>query len=71
MRALTMAVNLRKPPLGLLHHSDRGSQYASHAELASQIRTTALSDNLLPEGCGQHPKNGALHEQKTPSQPLA
>ena len=40
-------------------------------ELASQIRTTALSDNLLPEGCGQHPKNGALHEQKTPSQPLA
>ena len=40
-------------------------------ELASQIRTTALSDNLLPEGCGQHPTNGALHEQKTPSQPLA
>ena len=41
------------------------------SELASQIRTTALSDHLLPEGCGQHPKNGALHEQKTPSQPLA
>ncbi len=29
-RALTMAVNLRSPPGGLLHHSDRGSQYASH-----------------------------------------
>lgn len=28
-RALMMAVNLRKPPQGLLHHSDRGSQYAS------------------------------------------
>ena len=28
-RALMMAVNLRKPPRGLLHHSDRGSQYAS------------------------------------------
>jgi transposase InsO family protein len=35
MRALTMAVNLRKPPLGLLHHSDRGSQYASHAYQAT------------------------------------
>ncbi|MFA0813648.1 IS3 family transposase, partial [Microbulbifer epialgicus] len=30
-RALMMAVNLRTPPKGLLHHSDRGSQYASHA----------------------------------------
>lgn len=28
-RALMMAVNLRKPPPGLLHHSDRGCQYAS------------------------------------------
>ncbi len=25
-----MAVNLRNPPPGLLHHSARGSQYASH-----------------------------------------
>jgi len=31
IRALMMAVNLRKPPAGLIHHSDRGSQYASHA----------------------------------------
>ena len=30
IRALMMAVNLRKPPPGLIHHSDRGSQYASH-----------------------------------------
>lgn len=29
--ALTMAVWRRRPPRGLLHHSDRGSQYASHA----------------------------------------
>ncbi len=28
-RALTMAVNLRAQPSGLMHHSDRGSQYAS------------------------------------------
>ena len=31
IRALMMAINLRKPPLGLIHHSDRGSQYASDA----------------------------------------
>ena len=31
IRALMMAVNLRQPPSGLIHHSDRGSQYASHA----------------------------------------
>ncbi|MGB5670121.1 MAG: IS3 family transposase, partial [Sedimenticolaceae bacterium] len=30
-RALIMAVNLKNPPPGLLHHSDRGSQYASKA----------------------------------------
>jgi putative transposase len=30
MRALLMAVNLRKPKPGLILHSDRGSQYASH-----------------------------------------
>ena len=31
IRALLMAINLRRPPRGLIHHSDRGSQYASHA----------------------------------------
>lgn len=29
IRALMMAINLRKPAPGLIHHSDRGSQYAS------------------------------------------
>ena len=31
IRTLMMAINLRQPPPGLLHHSDRGSQYASNA----------------------------------------
>lgn len=31
INALNMAVWRRRPPKGLLHHSDRGSQYASHA----------------------------------------
>jgi transposase InsO family protein len=29
-QALSMAYFRRKPPKGLIHHSDRGSQYASH-----------------------------------------
>jgi transposase InsO family protein len=28
--ALTMAINHRRPEAGVIHHSDRGSQYASH-----------------------------------------
>jgi putative transposase len=30
-RALQQVNALRRPPKGLLHHSDRGSKYASHA----------------------------------------
>jgi putative transposase len=29
MSALQRAINLRRPPVGLIHHSDRGSQYCS------------------------------------------
>lgn len=30
IRALEMAINLRQPPKGCVHHTDRGSQYCSH-----------------------------------------
>jgi putative transposase len=30
IEALTMALKVRKPPPGLIHHSDRGVQYACH-----------------------------------------
>ena len=30
MEALRRAIALRRPPPGLIHHSDRGSQYCSH-----------------------------------------
>jgi putative transposase len=30
-RALRMALQKRRPPAGLLHHTDRGCQYTSHA----------------------------------------
>ena len=29
MRSLSMAITLKKPPCGLIHHSDRGSQYCA------------------------------------------
>ena len=35
LTALAMAVQTRRPPAGLVHHSDRGSQYASHAYRAA------------------------------------
>ena len=43
IRALIMAINLRKPPEGLIHHSDRGSQYCSKAyqALLAQHQMTA------------------------------
>lgn len=30
IRALQMAINLRWPPKGCIHHTDRGSQYCAH-----------------------------------------
>jgi len=30
IRALQMAINLRQPSPGCIHHTDRGSQYCSH-----------------------------------------
>ncbi|MSP24840.1 MAG: IS3 family transposase [Myxococcales bacterium] len=39
LNALTMAFVARQPDAGLIHHSDRGSQYASHAH------RQALDDN--------------------------
>lgn len=30
IRALEMAINLRRPPPNCIHHTDRGSQYCSH-----------------------------------------
>lgn len=34
LTALRMALNRRSPPPGLVHHSDRGSQYASRDYIA-------------------------------------
>jgi len=56
--ALGMAVNNRRPPPGLLHHSDRGSQYASgdyqqlledHGMTCSMSRKGNCWDNAVME----------------------
>lgn len=56
--ALQMAVKMRQPPPGLLHHSDRGSQYASddyqalltqHQMRCSMSRTGNCYDNAPTE----------------------
>ncbi|TMP26649.1 DDE-type integrase/transposase/recombinase, partial [Pseudoalteromonas rubra] len=53
-RALQMAINLRKPPKGVIFHSDRGSQYTSkcyqtlltkHGFIASMSGKEACLDN--------------------------
>ena len=57
-RALTMAVGRRRPPPFLVHHSDRGSQYASkayvdmlddHGMIASMSRKGHCYDNAVAE----------------------
>jgi transposase InsO family protein len=57
-RALHMALVRRQPPKGLLHHSDRGSQYAAgdyrrlltqQAILVSMSRTANCYDNAMKE----------------------
>jgi putative transposase len=57
-RALTMALANRTPPAGLLHHSDRGSQYAAtryqhllgeHGMIPSMSRTGNCWDNACVE----------------------
>jgi len=57
-RALQMAFAQRKPPAGLLHHSDRGSQYASddyrrllaqHHVTVSMSRRGNCYDNAMKE----------------------
>ena len=58
LRALRMAITTRRPAPGLLHHADRGSQYAAkayrtelaaHAMVASMSGTGNCYDNAVAE----------------------
>ena len=70
MDALTMAWFRRKPAPGLMHHSDRGSQYASHAfqsrlkeygMIASMSRKGNCWDNAPTESFFNSLKNERVH----------
>lgn len=70
VKAFRMAAHIRKPPKGLLHHSDRGSQYASdvyQAYLAdyniqvSMSRTGNCYDNAPMESFFSTLKSDRVH----------
>ena len=48
-RALTMSLQHRRPPSGLLQHSDRGGQYAS-AEYRELLRAAGLTPSMSRAG---------------------
>ena len=71
--ALRMALHHRRPQAGLLHHSDRGSQYASadyrallaaHGLVASMSRTGNPYDNAAMESFYSTLKIECLHRQE-------
>lgn len=72
LAALQMALQHRQPPRGLLHHSDRGCQYASaeyrallatHGLTASMSRTANPYDNAQVESFFSTLKTECLHRQ--------
>ncbi len=70
LKALDMAVTDRRPSPGLIHHSDRGSQYASedyrnaldaHGLIASMSRRACCYDNAAMESFWHTLKNELTH----------
>jgi len=70
--ALSMAVEQRRPPKGLLHHSDQGAQYSATgyrtrlAELgilASMSRKGNAWDNAVAESFFSNLKNELVHHR--------
>lgn len=71
--ALTMAVERRRPASGLLHHTDRGSQYAAatyrellagHGLTASMSRRGNCWDNAVVERFFHTLKTEHVHHQR-------
>lgn len=76
IRALDMAVGQRRPPVGLLFHSDRGSQYASedfqsllkrHSIVCSMSRKAECWDNAVAESFFGRLKDELLYRRLWPS----
>ena len=49
IRALNMAIALRGPPKGCIHHTDRGSQYCSH-DYQKILRKHGLKASMSGKG---------------------
>jgi transposase InsO family protein len=49
--ALTMAIQRRRPAAGLIHHSDRGSQYAAGDDGKILQAATILQSMSLKTNC--------------------
>ncbi len=73
INALEQAVLRAKPPRGVIHHSDRGSQYASHAYqellkkhgfIVSMSRKGNCYDNACAESFFSTLKNELVHLSK-------
>jgi transposase InsO family protein len=80
MTALTMALGTRQRPGDLLHHSDRGSQYASvryrraldeHSIIASMSRRGECYDNAVAESFFGTLKTELIHRQTWPTRASA
>lgn len=50
IRALKMAINLRQPPPGCIHHSDRGSQYCSQ-DYQKLLGQHGFQNSMSGKGC--------------------
>jgi putative transposase len=66
LRAFAMAVLSRRPPKGLLFHSDRGSQYASHA-FGEALQRAGMRQSMSRKGdCWDNaPMESFFHTLKT------
>ena len=78
LAALDMALKQRRPPDGLVHHSDRGVQYASSAYrqrlaqagvIPSMSRKGNCYDNATRESFWSSRKRGLRHHPFTPPGP--
>ena len=66
LAALRMAISAQRPGIGLIHHSDRGVQYASH-EYRAALATSAITASMSRKGnCYDNaPMESFFHTLKT------
>ena len=62
LAALTMAIQRRRPPPGLLHHSGRGSQFAA-AEYRKALKAHGIVPSMSRKGNCWEPE-GAAQQQR-------